>query len=273
MLDKGLVMRPRRATFGTDYIEATVRRLEAAHASDLMDDEMTAWARDVLDSYFEATKTSPSPQIARSRKRYERLTLSSSIAYSGPSPVAVYKRPVSIDALGQLARARRSVRWFLPTPVERSILDHAISIALEAPSACNRVPYRMHIFDNPDDATRVAKLAGGTGGYAEDLVGIIAIVGDLSAFLHPRDRHLIYIDGSLSAMSLILALESAGVSTCCINLPDLRASDRAIRATLGLESYEQTIMLIAYGYADPSGLAPASPKRVLGGVRVYRELV
>lgn len=272
MLEKGLTMRPRRDTFAVDYIEAVVRRLETAWRLELMDEEMTAWARDVLDEYFEATARSESPQIERARQRYTNFTLASTSPYAGPAPVGEIASPIDARDFAALALGRRSVRWFLPEAVDRATVDLAVSTAMEAPTACNRVPYRFEIFDDPKDATRVAKLAGGTGGYANNLTGLIVIIGDHSAFLHPRDRHLIYIDGSLAAMSLILSFEAAGVSTCCINWPDLSEPESAMRKLLGLEEWERPIMLLAYGRADPDGLAPASPKRSVDRVRSYRTL-
>lgn len=272
MLEKGLTMRPRRDTFAVDYIEATVRRLEAAWRSGLMDDEMVAWARDVLDEYFAATSQSASPQISRARERYAAFVLESASPFSGPAPVGQLRPDVSAPDLFALVAQRRSVRWFLPERVEREVVDLAIATALEAPTACNRVPYRFEVFDDPADAAKVAALAGGTGGYVQNLTGLIVVIGDHSAFIHPRDRHLIYIDGSLAAMSLILGFEAAGVATCCINWPDLKGPERAMRKLLGLHEWERPVMLLAYGYADPDGLAPASPKRSMSGVRTFRKL-
>lgn len=272
MLEKGLTMQPRRNTFAVDYIEMTVRRLKRAWHASLLDDEMTAWARDVLNEYFRATAASDSPQIQRSKENYESFELVSESPYVGPAPVGTIATSISADELSALATQRRSVRWFQSKRVDREIVDRAIATAIEAPTACNRVPYRFEIFDDPDDAAEVSRLAGGTGGYAHNLQGLIVIIGDHSAFLHTRDRHLVYIDASLAAMSLVLSFESAGVSTCCINWPDLPKPERNMRDLLQLEAWERPVMLLAYGYADPQGLAPTSPKRSLTAVRSYRRL-
>jgi len=41
---------------------------------------------------------------------------------------------------------------------------------------------------------------------------------------------------------------------------------------IGLAPYERVVMLIAFGYADPEGMAPASPKLALEDVRSYSVL-
>ncbi len=272
MIEKGLTMRPRRNKFATGYIIELLERLDLSLRLGVLGDETIAWARDVLNGYFEATSTSTSAIIARARTRYAHIALESATAYCGPAlPV---DPPIDFDPsrLEALARHRRSVRWYQECPVDRAIVDRAVQIAVESPTACNRVPYQIRVFDNPAEARRVAAIAGGTTGYVQNLQSVAVIVGDLSAYQDERDRHLIYIDGSLAAMGFIYALEASGVSSCCINWPDMKDPERAMRKLIGLELYERVVMIVAFGYGDPEGLAPASPKLSLEQVRTYRSL-
>ena len=101
----------------------------------------------------------------------------------------------------------------------------------------------------------------GTAGFAHNLPAIIAVVGDLSAYPFERDRHVIYIDGSLFTMQFMLALETLGLSTCPINWPDIEAREKMLDAELGLNKHERTIMLLSVGYADPEGGIPYSQKK------------
>ncbi len=87
------------------------------------------------------------------------------------------------------------------------------------------------------------------------------MVGDLGAYPEARDRHVIYIDGSLAAMQLMLAFESLGLSTCPINWPDIETAERRLAQKLGLAYHERTVMLLAVGYADPTGGIPYSDKK------------
>jgi nitroreductase len=272
MVEKGLTMQPRRDTFAVAYIGALVDRLRRALELDVLEEATIAWARDVLDGYFVATSTSSSPIIAAARLRYERLDLSSDIAYCGPAVPLPPEVEFDPSMLATLAQHRRSVRWYQNRPVAREIVDEAVSVAIESPTACNRVPYRFELFDDPSDAQRIASIAGGTTGYVQNLQSLAVVVGDLSAYLDERDRHLIYIDGSLASMGFIYSLESNGVASCCINWPDLREPEKKIASLLGLASHERVVMLIAYGYADPSGLAPASPKFSLDHARRHSRL-
>jgi nitroreductase len=265
-------MQPRRETFGAGYINMVLSRLKRGLELGALGDETIAWARDVLDGYFDATATSTDMSIAKARALYRRIDLSSAAPYCGPAlplPPAAAFDPEMIEAL---ASHRRSVRWYDKRPVPREIVDRAVRVAMEAPTACNRVPYQIRIFDDPIDARRVASIAGGTTGYVQNLQAVAVIVGDLAAYGEERDRHLIYIDGSLAAMGLIYALESSGVASCCINWPDIKSSEEQMANLIGLAPYERVVMLVAFGYADPQGLAPASPKLALDEVRSYVRL-
>jgi nitroreductase len=176
---------------------------------------------------------------------------------------------VDYDELLGLARRRRSVRWFLPQVPDRAAIDRAIDVAAMAPTACNRQPYRYVVLDQPDLVVKAAKLAGGTTGYAEQVPALIVVLGNLGAYFHERDRHLIYIDASLSAMSLLFALETQGLSSCVINWSDVPQREAGMRKLLGLSHRERPIMLIAVGHADATGQLPYSSKKELDMLRSF----
>ncbi|UOE44303.1 nitroreductase family protein [Agromyces larvae] len=151
----------------------------------------------------------------------------------------------------------------------RSIVERAVEIALESPTACNRQPYEFYLVDEPSLVPKVAAVPMGTAGYVHGLTALAVIVGDLSAFADERDRHLIYIDGSLAAMSFILALEAPGVSTLCINWPDIRSREQAMAQLLRLEQHQRIVMLVAYGFADEQARVPFSQKKPVGMAHTF----
>lgn len=275
MLEKGLTMRPRRETFGVAYIEETVAlagRL-TRFSPPIISEEVELWAREVLERYFLATVASSSAAIARSRESFAAIHWNVERDHtSGPHAPFTDEPPVSIDSLHELARRRKSVRWFTPERVDRAKVDKAMLVAAEAPTACNRQPFTFRIFDEADQVAAVAAVPMGTAGYGHNLPGIVAIVGDMSAFIDERDRHLIYTDGCLAAMSFIFGLESQGIASVCINWPDIAHRDKAMSKLLGLANHERVVMLIGYGYADDSGTTPYSAKRHLEALRSYNSL-
>ncbi|MBS1691336.1 MAG: nitroreductase family protein [Actinobacteria bacterium] len=275
-IEKGLTMRPVRQQFAGGYIGETVDAFHHAVTTGALTAEHPEfnWMYSVLASYFEATAASDHPAITRSRQTFgdALATGDPGNPTSGPHLAFPLVPTVKIDDLEALASGRRSVRWFTSQSVSRELVDRAVEIAAESPTACNRQPYRFEIFDDPASTSKVAAIPMGTDGYEHQIPGLIVIIGNLAAFFDRRDRHLIYIDGCLAAMGLIYGLEAQGVNSCCINWPDLPDRDAEMRKLLGLKPYERVVMLVAYGYADPDALVPYSAKRLVNEIRRYRSL-
>lgn len=263
-IEKGLIMRPRRALFGEEYIGETVKAYErAVHSPDISLDEIR-WATDVLDEYFGVVADSGITGKARAVYAQARSEPGTP-AQAGPCiPYRLAQSPaaaVSFEDLFTLFVRRRSVRWYRQQEVPIELIQQAIHAAALAPSACNRQPFRFIVSDSPERATEIARCAGGTRGFAENVPAILVVVGDLAAYPGERDRHLIYIDSALASMQLMLAAETLGLSTCPINWPDVDRAENRMRRLLGLAAHERVIMLIAIGYGDPnSGVAYSQKK-------------
>ncbi|MCY4485053.1 MAG: nitroreductase family protein [Spirochaetaceae bacterium] len=262
-IEKGLIMKPRRAIFALRYIAETIDAFEAAMASPLEEPDEIRWATDVLDRYFESVE--PFPEASEQRQRFDRIRLSDGSRDGqavAPFPYAdIVPHGIGHEQLLALFRHRKSVRWFERRPVPFEDIKKAVDGARLAPSSCNRQPYWFYITTDPSTAQKLASCAMGTAGYVHNIQSLIVLVGDLSSFFSERDRHLIYIDGALAAMQLMLALDTLGISTCNINWPDIGERERRLSGLLGLSPYLRPIMLIAAGYADHTGGVPFSQKK------------
>jgi nitroreductase len=279
-LEKGLIMRPRRPVFAADYVEETVDcfllRRGADGCAAAGDPEELAWAEDVLRSYFDVVAAHPA--VDRARARFAAAVEPAPSADAAAERRVPFLRdlagppPVSYDDLYRLARRRRSVRWFLPKPVERELVDRALLVAAQSPTACNRQPYEFRIFDTPELVAQVSALPGGSAGFRENFPMVVVLLGRQRSYFDERDRHVIYIDGALAAMSFALALETLGLASCMINWPDTEHRERRMAALLGLEPDERPIMQIAVGYPDPDAPVPYSGKKSLDTLRRYNVL-
>lgn len=270
-LEKGLVMRPRHPVFAEEYIGETVEAYERAAGFDALEAGERRWAADVLAQYFAAVEDTPT--IAAARRRFEGLGASTcpeprnpdataqATAWAPRARAAGARASVAYGDFLELCRQRRSVRWFLPTPVPRERVEQAIAAAAQAPSACNRQPFVFRYFDDPARAAEVTAIAMGTVGYSQNVPAVAVLLGDLSAYPEERDRHLIYIDGALAAMQFMLALETLGLASCPINWPDMEPFERRMARELGLPTHWRPVMLIALGYPDPDGGVPFSAKK------------
>jgi len=272
-LEKGLIMRPRRSVFAKDYIVESINGFEwlVNNSGGETEDSVLLrnWANDVLHHYFAVV--GEDSLIDGQRERFNRIVRSECLTPGTCRPYARDPTPLRItyDDLLELAHRRRSCRWYLPKPVPREIIDRAIAVASQSPSACNRQPFQFRIFDNPKDASRIGSIPLGTKGFFANFPCVAVLVGNLRAFPMDRDRHVPYIDGALAAMAFQFALEVQGVGSCCINFPDVSAPERAMADALQLRPDERPIMLISFGYPDPEGEVPYSQKKSLDELRRY----
>jgi nitroreductase len=278
-LEKGLLMQPRRDVFAVDYIGETLDFYERAIRRcsqpfpDMETDELT-WAHGVLHEYFGAVDNTH-PVVASAHKRFAHSLAHFSTDDRARVPYARQhgqRSTIDYDDLLQLARQRRSTRWYEPRAVPRKLVDKALLVARQSPTACNRLPYEFRIFDDKRMVEKVAAVPFGTAGYAHQIPTIAVVTGRLSHYFSARDRHIIYVDSSLAAMAFMLALETQGLASSVINWPDFEPLERKMQKTLGLDSDERVIMLIAIGYPDPEGKVAFSEKKSLDVLRSYNRL-
>jgi nitroreductase len=261
-LEKGLIMQPRRAVFAEAYIDETVECFGKCLTSEGFCVDELKWAQDVLSQYFAVTGSTE--VLDQARDRFNFVTLKCFENNNASLPYEHQQRVTSTitqKALHDLFKQRRSIRWYQNKEVESKLLDSAIDMAAQAPSACNRQPFEFYTVTDTDKASEVASLAMGTAGFSANIPAVIVVIGDLSAYPSERDRHIIYIDASLASMQLMLSLETMGLSSCPLNWPDLDVPERKMSKLLNLPEYKRPIMLISIGYAQSDGLIPFSSKK------------
>lgn len=261
-LEKGLIMQPRRSVFGLAYLEQLVTDFQLQVAKPNACQQELQWANSVLKEYF-AGADENEPVIKRARKRFEASAYVGSTDYYGPyERQTALHNTVEFEDFKKLTMQRRSVRWFTDERVPRSLVERAMQAATQAPSACNRQPFNVYIIDEGELLKRAVKQPIGTAGWEHNIPMLAVFVGDFSCFEAARDRHVPYIDASLAAMNLMLALETLGLSSCPINWPDIEIRERRMAKLLKLDAWQRPIMCMAIGYAQEQGGIAYSQKKL-----------
>lgn len=264
-LEKGLIMKPLRAVFALEYIEETQRAFLLACQSNIHEQEVN-WAKDVLIEFYQKVDLEQSLLLKRLADEFSQVIRHEEISTTTTTyiPYVNNQLPelkINYEQLVDFIKIRRSTRWFKKTHVCHDKIKQAVSIASQAPSACNRQPYNFYVIDQEPLLTQVSQLAIGAGGFADNIPCLVAVIGDYSHYEHVRDRHVIYIDASLASMQFMQALPTLGLSSCPLNWPELKVLDKKISKLLKLKKYQKTIMLIAVGEAEPEGGIPYSQKK------------
>lgn len=278
-LEKGLIMKPARDVFAKDYIGETIdfykTAVEAYRANEsLVDESEMRWAYEVMTKYFKHCKTGKSEIVDSARNVFENLgfELKKDKVPSSPYEFSkLDKKVIAHDEFSHLVMNRRSVRWFTDKKIDRKDIEESVDLAVQSPSACNRSPYEYYYFDDPKLVKEVADIPFGAGGYSHQIPGVVVVVGDLANYFSPRDRHAIYIDGSLSAMTFMYSLQTKGLGSCVINWPDFEPLEVKMQKKLGLKSSQRVIMLIAVGHPDEQGGVPSSRKKSTSTILRYNK--
>lgn len=162
----------------------------------------------------------------------------------------------------EFAWSRYSVRQFeFSRPVSRDLLMRAVDCARKSPSVCNRQTVRLHLFDEPGPVQAILGIQRGNLGFGDQVPALAVVTSDLSQFFSPDERHQMWVDGGLFAMTFIYGLHSLGLASCSLNWCQDVNRDKQFRRLGYIPSQESVIMLIAIGHY-PDSLKVASSSRL-----------
>ncbi|QDV17107.1 Nitroreductase family protein [Gimesia panareensis] len=254
-LEKGLCLtqfadEPRE--FGKEIVVSLLKSL----SSNIADWEQgtVSWGISVLGQYFVVFPHSTS------KKNYEELEA----RLKAQRYYEIYRAsdrppPPQRKMFENLVTVRRSIRNFADEIPNREIIKECVSLALQAPSACNRQSFRFLYFDDRQIVKKITNIP--LGAKQINCPGVFAIIACYEGYSDQRDVKCPIIDASLSAMSLMYALETEGLSTLPINFPEIPNCNNSGRKIFQLKPSELVVMLLAVGRADPSAAIAASQKR------------
>lgn len=268
-LEKGLIMPERRSVFAKDYIMETVKAFVQEKSKPNANLKLIEWAQDVLSQYFNTVEIDDG--IAKAKLLFDTNTNERSGCNYIPHTrdQNTYETP-TFDIFLNLCRQRVSTRLFQDRVVDPDLIKKALTAAITAPSACNRQPFEYLIFTSRKDIDKYIKLPGGISGFDKNVPILIFLIGDLSAYFDERDRHLIYIDGGLTAMNFMLALETLGLGSCALNWPDIEEKEMQIEKQLKLPKHKRCIMALIVGYPAEKGGIAYSLKKTVDQISIYK---
>jgi len=146
--------------------------------------------------------------------------------------------------------SRFSLREFQPKSVEVGIVRRAISLAIKAPSVCNRQPWHIYHTDERVVIDAALKLQSGNSGFGHIVPNLAIITTDLKAFMPGNEHYQHWIEGGIISMSLIHAFHSLGVASCCLNWSQSPHNDVKLRKSISIKGEHTVIMMLAFGFPD-----------------------
>ena len=165
-------------------------------------------------------------------------------------------------------KSRHSIRHFDPQPVDLALIQRAVALAISTPSVCNRQPWKVHVFPDRQRKEKLLGMQNGNRGFNEEINVLLVVTGDLQCFATIGERNQAWIDGGMFSMSLVLALHSLGLGTCCLNWSVAKEADEELRRFVGLPESEVVIMFIAVGHIPEQLTVARSTRKALEEVMV-----
>lgn len=266
-IEKGLALPSPRSGFGKDAVAAVLDGVDT-YAQRFGASQTTARAVNSLHEYMAFTRSSGS-DVTWLEPRLKTVA-SSQPDSRGEGGTRDVTRQEILDAaridLSRFFAIRFSVRQFSPEPVSDDLIVQAVSMAKKAPSVCNRESGCVHVATDPARKAALLALQNGNRGFGEQADRILVITSRMDAFLTVGERYQCWIDGGLFAMSLIYALHSLGIGSCCLNWSVEPDVDQAFRRVSGIPPDHAVIMLLAIGHLPDTLRVAQSPRRPLSDV-------
>lgn len=161
--------------------------------------------------------------------------------------------------------SRHSLREFSGELVKDSEVKRAVKLAMKSPSVCNRQAWHVYHLQGEIIQNALA-FQNGNRGFGENIQDLLIIATDLPAFCSPKERYQHWIDGGMFAMSMVWALHSLGIASCCLNWSQSGRVDMQLRDALPIQPNHTVIMMVAIGYPSEHSQVCSSVRRPVSEV-------
>lgn len=121
-----------------------------------------------------------------------------------------------------------------------------MEIAEYTPSACNRQPWRNHIFFDKKKIIEILDFQTGARQFKNDLACVILVTSSVNSF-SISEYHQHYVNGGLYAMNLIFALHSLGLGTVPLNMGLDYKKLKRLKDYCEIKDDEAPILMIGVG--------------------------
>lgn len=158
-------------------------------------------------------------------------------------------------------KCRYSVRHFAREEVDINLIQDAVAMAQKTPSVCNRQSWKVYVFSGEQAKKKVLSYQNGNRGFGDQASKVLVVTSELNHFFTVGERNQCWIDGGMFCMSLVYALHSLGLGTCCLNWSVESKRDQELKRATEISDSESIIMLIAVGYLPDELKVAQSPRK------------
>lgn len=157
-----------------------------------------------------------------------------------------------------LAKSRKSIRYFSDEKVDINLIKKALDISKKTPSVCNRQGWHTWVISNPNLINHFRKIHNGFSNKNQKLSTLLIMTFDKSVFDYPLERNQGFTDAGLYSMSVMYSLTSLGIASCPLNSNLLLKSKKEFKKMIGIPNNFTIVMFIAVGNYLEDNISPIS---------------
>ncbi len=260
-LEKSLSFRNRRAGSGWDALHELLGIVKAAGAAGSRGFQDKV-AVNVLRTFVdESPALAPTPATESALIYIDSLPAYPEVGGGYSELTSSSLLSGQLDSPERFFYSRHSVRDYSSRPVAREQILRAVELASKSPSVCSRQAWHVYEISDREKIDRALKYQNGNKGFGHEVPCLLIVTADLRAFDAGYERNQPWIDGGMFAMSLVYALHSLGLASCCLNWSRTPTQDRAFRSEVPISAEHSVIMMIACGYPNDEFRGCASARR------------
>jgi nitroreductase len=275
-IEKGLALPEPTPGFGGEKVALLIETIEK-YFRGFGDDPLIDAALSALDAYVRFNQQNGVAvadlaarlRVLRSESGSSRNVGLEQVGGGTREVTATEIHAASCISLSKFFEYRYSIRQFSEKTVDVAQIRNAIKLAQKTPSVCNRQSARVHVFSNDALGAQVLSCQQGNRGFGDGASKILLVTSELGSFLSAGERNQCWIDGGMFAMSLVYALHSMGLGTCCLNWSVEKEADQQLRSLVAIAPSESIIMMIAVGHLPERLRVAYSPRKPLEQIATF----
>ncbi|PAT01091.1 hypothetical protein CI105_08150 [Candidatus Izimaplasma bacterium ZiA1] len=270
-IEKGLTNINFRPGFGKRALSDLVYNMEKySERTEVINSEVFSNAINIITAYIEkhnnlAVDVSYLKDIVQKFKVSSDLVIDCNVVNNSKSG----KIKESHLDFFKFSNSRSSVRDYSSEIVSSKELTNVFSLANNAPSACNRQPWQVHVISDKNKITEVLTLQKGLKGYGTNIQKLLLITSDNRFFSNVHERNQGFIDAGMYSMNLLYAFKYYGIGTCALNAELSKNTEKLIRDILSIKNYENLVMFISVGKYPNDFKTTKSPKKSINSYIKY----
>lgn len=145
------------------------------------------------------------------------------------------------------SNSRHSIRDYSSEPVKHEDIKKSIKLASNAPSACNRQPWKIRVVEDKDLKKKLQLNQNGNRGFGDYIDKFIIITSDVQYYDIMRERKQSEIDGGMFAMNLLYAFHYYNIASIPLSASLHMKQENNLRKIFNIKDSENFIMFIGIG--------------------------